>query len=251
MNSSDQPRRLEAIYTLGAIGQAALAPLLESLSSAEGQGRIDPPYVQNEDGSYSANAEMGAQRRWTEGGYTFQDESYALGRLGEIAIDPLRQLLTSPDPWIVINAAFALGQIGHPAARAVDDFTVLLDSADHRVVRAILESIACIGSNTEAALPAIKKILRTDRETWRQDFDLPYLVGDQIHFNAALALLSSDLPIVVMEDFLLELLARPTARNFVQAIVLEILLRNPSESSLPKVLKYLQAHCWDDTEMSF
>jgi hypothetical protein len=93
--------------------------------------------------------------------------------------------------------------------------------------------------------------LRTDRETWRQDFDLPYLVGDQIHFNAALALLSSDLPIVVMEDFLLELLARPTARNFVQAIVLEILLRNPSESSLPKVLKYLQAHCWDDTEMSF
>ena len=161
LNSSDQPRRLEAIYTLGAIGQAALAPLLESLSSAEGQGRIDPPYVQNEDGSYSANAEMGAQRRWTEGGYTFQDESYALGRLGEIAIDPLRQLLTSPDPWIVINAAFALGQIGHPAARAVDDFTVLLDSADHRVVRAILESIACIGSNTEAALPAIKKILRT------------------------------------------------------------------------------------------
>ena len=251
LNSSDQPRRLEAIYTLGAMGPAALAPLLESLSSVEGQGRIDPPYVQNEDGSYSVNAVMEAQRRWTEGGYIFQDEAYALGRLGEVAIDPLRQLLQSKDPWIVINAAFALGQIGHPAARAIDDLTVLLDSADHRVLRAILESIACIGSNTEAALPAIKKILRTDRETWHQDTDLPYLVGDQIHFNAALALLSSDLPIMVMEDFLLELLERPADRNFVQAIALEVLLRNPSESSLPKVLKYLQVHCWDDTEMSY
>jgi HEAT repeat protein len=233
------------------MGQAALSPLLESLSSVEGQGRIDPPYVQNEDGSYSVNAAMEAQRRWTEGGYIFQDEAYALGRLGEVAIDPLRQLLQSKDPWIVINAAFALGQIGYPAARAIDDLTVRLDSADHRVVRAILESIACIGSNTEAALPAIKKILRTDRETWNQDTDLPFLVGDQIHFNAALALLSSDLPIMVMEDFLLELLERPADRNFVQAIALEVLLRNPSESSLPQVLKYLQVHCWDDTEMSY
>ena len=250
LNSPDQPLRLEAIYSLGAMGQAALTPLLESLASTQGQGRIDPPYTQNEDGSYSANTANSSERRWTEGGYTFQDEAYALGCLGELAIDPLRQLLTSEDPWIVINAAFALGQIGHPAARAVDDLAALLDSDDHRVVRALLESISCIGRNTKAALPGIEKILRTDRETWQQDFDLPYLVGDQIHFNAVFALLSSDLPITAMEGLLLELLAPPAKRNFVQAIALEILLRHDSVAGLRGALGYLQAHCWDDTEMS-
>ena len=249
LNSSDQRQRLDAIYTLGAMGEKALSPLLNSLLKLDGQGRIEPPYSQNEDGSYQQNTSQLLQRRWTEGGYTFQDEAFALGCLGELAVDPLRQLLNSEDPWIAINAAFALGQIGRPAARAVDDLATLLESSDHRVVRAVLEAIACIGTNVSAALPAIKRLLQTDREHWQQDIRLPFRVGDQIHFNAVFALLASDVPIVAMEQLLLEILALPATKNYVQALALETLLRHQSTEGLRGALGFLKTRRWDETEI--
>lgn len=248
LNGADQQQRLAAIYSLGAMGEPALEPLLSSLLAVEGQNRIKPPYVQKADGSFEVSADS-TERRWTEGGYIFQDESYALGCLGDIAVDSLLQLLGRDDAWIVINAAFALGEIGSAAARAVPQLAALLDSPDHRVVRAVLESIACIGSNTIAALPAISKLLYTKRDAWKQDLQLDHLVGDQIHLNAMDVLLLSDLDAEdeQVENLLIDMLEYPAPIDLVPATALEILIRRGGPKGVHHAVNYLQAHRWDDS----
>lgn len=245
LNGSDQQLRLAAIYSLGAMGEAALAPLLNSLLTVAGKNHIEPPYVQKADGSYEL-VHSSHDRRWTEGGYIFRDEAYALGCLGELAVDALIELLDHDDSWIAINAAFALGQIGGPAARAVQHLAMLLHSPDHRVVRAVLEAIACIGSNTADAWPAIRKLLRTDRGAWEQKEKLDYLVGDQIHLNAIEVILQSDLDIETIGDTLIELLEKPAAFFYVPETALEILLRRGGSNGELHALRYLRARSWDD-----
>jgi|TARA_B110000238_G_scaffold53148_1_gene58082 hypothetical protein len=245
LNGADQQQRLAAMYALGAMGKHALEPLLASLLEAEGHDRIEPPYVQKADGSFEAQGNPDEQH-WTEGGYTFQDEAYALGCLGEVAADPLLALLDREDAWIVVNAAFALGETGSAAGRAVPRLARLLESPDHRVVRAALEAIACIGSNTIAALPAIKKLLETPRDVWHQDIKLDYLVGDQIHFNAVYALLLSDLDIQDIESLLIDVLQKPAPNVCVPATALEILLRRGGPEGMRHAISYLKAHRWDD-----
>lgn len=245
LNGADQQQRLAAMYSLGAMGEPALEPLLESLLQAGGHDRIEPPYVQNADGSFESHGNPD-ERHWTEGGYIFQDEAYALGCLGKVAVDPLLALLDRNDPWIVINAAFALGEIGTTAGEAVPRLARLLESPDHRVVRVALEAVACIGSNTIAALPAIQKLLKTPRDTWHQEIKLDYLVGDQIHFNAVYALLLSDLDIHDIESLLVDVLRGPAPNVCVPATALEILLRRGSPEGMRHAISYLKAHRWDD-----
>lgn len=245
LNSFDQQQRLAAIYSLGAMGEVALQPLLSSLLNLEGKNRIDPPYVQQADGGFVTKGDP-RERRWTEGGYIFQDEAYALGCLGEIAVDPLTVLLDNPDPWIQINAAFALGEIGSPAGRSIPRLATILDDPDHRVVRAVLETIACIGKNTKTALPAIEKLLRKDRASWKDDLQLASLPGDQIHVNAAYALLLGDIDPAEIEDLMIELLQKPAATVTVPAIALEFLIRHGGDKSIRHAISYLQAHRWDD-----
>jgi hypothetical protein len=247
LNGENQQQRLAAVYTLGAMGEPALQPLLSSLMEVEGQDRIVPPYVQKPDGTFEAWGEP-FERRWIDGGHVVQDEAYALGCLGEIAVDPLMQLLDREDPWIVINAAFALGEIGSPAARAVPKMAAVLDTADDRIIRAVLEAIACIGSNIIAALPAITKLLHRPREGWGIDLKLREdVVGDKVHVNAINVLLLSDLSIEDMEDLLVELLAKPTSNIGVPAVALEILVRRGSPAGLRHAIDYLQTHRWDDS----
>ena len=156
-------------------------------------------------------------------------------------------LLDREDPWIVINAAFALGEIGSSAARAVPRLASMLDSPDHRVVQAVLESIACIGSNTVAALPAIRKLLHSCRDGCEQDLKHDHPVGDKIRLNSVYALLLSDLDIDDIEDLLIELLEAPAPNAIVPAMALEILVQRGSPRGIRCALAYLQTHRWDDS----
>ena len=201
LNCADQQKRLAAIYSLGAMGEPALEPLLSSLKRIEGKNRPQ----------------------------------------GFMA------LLDNEDPWIVLNAAFALGETASVAARAVPRLSTLLKSSNHRVVCAVLESIACIGSNTIAALPDITNLFYTSQDTWEQNEKLDYLVADNIHFNAIYALLLSDLNIKDIEDLLIDLLESPATNVGVPALALEILIRGGGQKGTRHAIKYLQAHRWDDT----
>ena len=246
LNCADQQKRLAAIYSLGAMGEPALEPLLSSLKRIEGKNRIESPYIKNAEGKFVPNGDP-HERRWNNGAYTVQDEAFALGCLGEIAVDSLMALLDNEDPWIVLNAAFALGETASVAARAVPRLSTLLKSSNHRVVCAVLESIACIGSNTIAALPDITNLLYTSQDTWEQNEKLDYLVADNIHFNAIYALLLSDLNIKDIEDLLIDLLESPATNVGVPALALEILIRGGGQKGTRHAIKYLQAHRWDDT----
>ena len=52
LNGAGQQQRLAAIYSLGAMGEPALEPLLSNLKHVEGRNRIEPPYVQKRDGTF-------------------------------------------------------------------------------------------------------------------------------------------------------------------------------------------------------
>mgnify|MGYP001177312712 CR=1 FL=1 len=248
LNGTNQQARLAAIYSLGAMGEPTLEPLISGLLSVAGQNRIQPhSYSQKEDGSFGPDGDP-LERRWVDGAHIVQDEAYALSCLGEIAIDPLVQLLDHEDPWIVVNAAFALGEIGSPAARAMPKMAEILDTSDDRIIRAVLEAIACISSNTIPALPAISKLLRMPRDSWGVNPQVRReIIGDKIHLNAMNALALSDLYIADMEDLLIEVLEKPASDIDTPATALEILVRSGSPRSIRYAIRYLQAHRWDDT----
>ena len=158
------------------------------------------------------------------------------------------QLLMHKDPWIVVNAVLALGEIGRPAGRVVLNMAKALDTGDDRIIRAVLKAIGCVGTNAIAALPAISKLLSMSRNSWRDDAQLQdAVVGDKIHNHAMTALLRSDLNINDVEDLLIEVLERPTSNGHLPAVALEMLTRPGSPEDLRRAVHYLKAHGWDDT----
>ena len=250
LHDTDQEIRLKAIYTLAAMGADAIGPLTESLLRNAGQEReVTCPYMIDKSGAFVPIGDPNV-RRWNDVAYTLQDEAYALGAMGEVAVQPLMELLGHDDAWIRINAAFALGEIGPPAARAMPELAKLLDDERHQVARATLDAMGCIGTNMHAALPAVRRVLTVDNPAWRQPMGSS---GDRygemgVRFNALYALLSSDISMDEVDDVLATCL--DDGFGYVQAMALEGLTRGrPGEdrAGLLHALDYLKTHCWDHT----
>ena len=250
LHDTDQEIRLKAIYTLAAMGADAIGPLTESLLRNAGQEReVTCPYMIDKSGAFVPIGDPNV-RRWNDVAYTLQDEAYALGAMGEVAVQPLMELLDHDDAWIRINAAFALGEIGPPAARAMPELAKLLDDDRHQVARATLDAMGCIGTNMRAALPAVRRVLTVANPAWRQPMGSS---GDRygemgVRFNALYALLSSDVLMDEVDDVLATCL--DDGFGYVQAMALEGLTRGrPGEdrAGLLHALDYLKTHCWDHT----
>ena len=129
LNGADQKARLEAIYALAAMGADAVGPLegracFGSLACNLRSLRSTTPTARKRD-NFRPDDESRLVRRWNDGAVVPQDEAYALGAMGEVAVRPLIELLGYDDAWIKINAAFALGEIGEPAACAMPDLARL------------------------------------------------------------------------------------------------------------------------------
>ncbi len=249
LHDTDQEVRLEAIYQLAGIGADAIAPLRESLLQNAGQQReFTTQYRMDEHGAYVPIGDPN-ERRWNEVAYTLQDEAYALGAMGEIAVRPLTDLLRHDDAWIKINAAFALGEIGAPAARAMPELAKLLDHELHQVARATLDATGCIGTNIGVALPAIRKLLTVNNPVWQKGMgknDRDGQIG--VRFNALYALLNSDAPMDELDDVLVACL--DDDNGHVQAMALEALARPRGGEDRPGLrhsLDYLKTHRWDHT----
>ena len=249
LHDTDQEVRLEAIYELAAMGAAAIGPLRESLLQNAGlQREFTMPYRMNEHGAYVPIGDPN-ERRWNDVAYTLQDEAYALGAMGEVAVRPLMDLLRHDDAWIKINAAFALGEIGAPAARAMPELTKLLDHELHQVARASLDAMGCIGTNIRVALPAIRKLLTVNNPIWRKPMGKSDRYGEiGVRFNALYVLLSSDAPMEELDDELVACL--DDDNGYVQAMALEALTRQHNGEDRPGLLHaldYLKTHRWDHT----
>jgi HEAT repeat protein len=174
-----------------------------------------------------------------------QDEAYALGAMGAPAIDALVSLLQHEDPWIKINAAFALGEVGPEASVAMSALAQQLDDQSHQVVRATLDAIACIGVNTGVALPAIRRLLSEDNPDWQEILMRGWTGESQVRFNAMCALLNSDIPVSEIEDLLVDTFDDPN--GYVPALAVEALTRDGSAKALRSAISFLKAHRWDDT----
>ena len=250
LHDTDQEVRLDAIYELAAMGAAAIEPLVDSLLKNAGQQReFTCPYMIDKSGAFVPIGDPNL-RRWNDVAYTLQDEAYALGAMGEVAVQPLMELLGHDDAWIKINAAFALGEVGPPAARAMPELAKLLDHELHQVARATLDAMGCIGTNMRAALPAIRRVLTVENPAWRQPLDSS---GDRygemgVRFNALYALLCSDVSMDEVDDVLVTCL--DDVFGYVQALALEGLTRpryGEDRAGLLHALDYLKTHCWDHT----
>ena len=131
----------------------------------------------------------------------------------------------------------------------MSDLAKLLDHELHQVARIALDSMAYIGTNTRAALPAISKLLTVSNPGWQNDSQRNSWSGEnQAHFNALCALYNSDIPKEEMEDLLVTCL--DDTCGYIPGMALEILTREDDidESvGLMRALDYLKVHRWDDT----
>ena len=249
LNGTDQKARLDAIYELASIGTDAIEPLRESLLQSAGLGReTTAKFKRDEIGAIVTDGDR-FERRWNDIGFVPQDEAYALGAIGEDAVSTLTELLSHDDPWIKINAAFALGEAGPSAARAMPELAKLLDHELHQVARISLDSMAYIGTNTRAALPAISKLLTVSNPNWQNDSQRNSWSGEnQARSNALCALYNSDIPKEEMEDLLVACL--DDTCGYIPGMALEILTREgdiDESEGLLRALDYLKIHRWDDT----
>ena len=249
LNGHDQKARLEAIYALAELGADAVGPLQESLLRYAGLGHeITVRFHRDEEGGFVPEGDR-YERRWNDVAVVPQDEAYALGAMGEVAVQSLTALLKHVDPWIKINAAFALGEIGTPAACAMADLAALLTHELHQVARTSLDAIAFIGKNTRVALPAIRELLTTDNPHWQEPSPRSDWTGEnQARFNALCALLNSDIPMHEIEDLLVVCLDDDI--GYIPALALEALTCDrggEDREGLRRALDYLKLHRWDDT----
>ena len=123
--------QLNACYALGAVGAAAVDPLVAVLDSYEDLYRSYPPYG-------------------------IGHAAHALGAIGAPAVPALAQALRTPHDHVRANAAYALGEMGHRAAGTLDALNEALDnSADEEVRRHLLSAVSLVGHPQERALAVL------------------------------------------------------------------------------------------------
>ena len=218
----------------------------ESLLDRAGQDReYARPYHKSVAGAFVPIDDPN-DRRFSDHAFVPQDEAYALGAMGEVAVQPLLRLLRQDDTWMKRNAAYALGEIGPPAACAVPELAQLLDHELHQVARVSLDAMAFIGSNIRAALPAIRKLLTVDNPAWAETDASRWSGQIQARFNALCALLNSDIPVDELDDLLVTCLDDDSAH--IHARALEALTERRAgedRQGLRHALNYLMTHRWD------
>ena len=127
LNGQDQPARLRSIYALAA--DTEVSRLADALTAYAGGNKHERILAKDDKGQPIPRDHIaGYPRRWNERAVVMEDAAYALSACGERAIPALEELLGHDDPWIQINAVFALGEMGPLARSSVPKIATLLDS---------------------------------------------------------------------------------------------------------------------------
>jgi HEAT repeat protein len=247
---TDQTKRLRAIYALA--GQDAVGRLGDTLAAAAGHGKHNRVLIRDDDGRLQPRDDVrGWPRCWNERAVVMEDAAYALAACGPNAIEPLVGLLQGDDPWVQINAVFALGEHGASAQEAVPHIAPLLDSPLQQVVRQTLDALGAIGVGLGPALPKIEHLLRHHNPEWQEaQVGRGWTGEDQVRLNAAFALLNA---VSAREDLdVIEAILKPSLADkngYVAAVASEALLRIGTPSALASAVQYLSDRRWDDTLM--
>jgi len=255
LNQADQVKRLTSIYGLAALGahagqKNAIDAAVSALLETQGMQKHERVLARDENGEPLPRDDIrGWPRCWNERAIAMEDATYALAASGPPAIPDLAKLLLHKDPWIQINAAFALGEIGPAASVALPAIGTLLDSPCQQVVRQALDALGAIGCALQVALPRIESLLTQSKPTWQgAQVGRGWSGEDQVRLNAAFALLNainSGEDLEHIERILTCALDDKT--GYVAAVAAEGLVRIGSTSATANAIRYLSDHRWDDT----
>ncbi len=140
LKDSYEPVRRNAIYALGAIGEAAVEPLVEELASEEEAFEMEPILH-------------------------ICDAAHGLAASGASAVPALKTALNDSRENVRASATYALGEIGPAAADAVDTLTTLLTDASDAVRRHATSALGMIKIPTTKTVPALIKVLENSENT--------------------------------------------------------------------------------------
>ncbi|MCJ8328557.1 MAG: HEAT repeat domain-containing protein [Lentisphaeria bacterium] len=149
LDEGDQIVRNAAIYGLAAIGEKAVPALIEHLQSCK-TGEEKPSMMTRPPG-------------WGNP-MVMEDAGLALSALGEPAVPALIELLeeNTASEWAQINAAFALGDIGKPAAKSLPTLVSLLSRSPH-IAEAALDAMGTIEGDLGPVLDPVADMMN-DRD---------------------------------------------------------------------------------------
>ncbi len=224
LNDDPQALRIVATYTLGAIGEPAIDPLIERLGAICSSEHGHPTPVP-----------------WSEGAVTMEDEAHALGAIGEPAVGALSDLLSSESEWCRINAAFALGEMDSFGEGSVKSLVKCLGDRSHRVVRSVLDALGTIRKNV--APQDIVPHLANGPGEWDEKLSRGWRARDQVRTNAALACARLGKGAAPAQEALVRSLDDPCGH--VGSFAMQALERFESPSAQEAVRDYLVANRWD------
>lgn len=253
MASDDNEERLTAMYELVRIGEPAVQSLLRNLLATKGQDRHESPA--QEDPSFYAMSPDPSQRRFSRRQFVPEDAAIALGLIGTPSINPLVSLLDDADPWMRINAAYALGEIGNTVPEGIaDQVGTLLDDELHQVVRSAADAL-CWLPYSGKTIDRISRLLLNSHEHWQESaMGEPKLGGNwsienQVRYALSWSLLSRlkhpfgcDVS-HQLEDTILS--ALPIESGYTPAVLCLCLERIGTPRALRAAIQYLQPRRWD------
>ncbi|MEM7032091.1 MAG: HEAT repeat domain-containing protein [Chloroflexota bacterium] len=224
LNTATQAERSCAIYALAALGEAAIAPLIDQLIAAGEEER--------------GNEIPSRCKKMTT---TMEDAAYALASMGEVAIEPLIALLDTPDEWTKLNAIFALGEIGPTAKEAVPALLALLPDSSPLVLRYTATALGNIGD--PQAQTALCHLLNSNLAGWDEISDFALPASFLIHANAAMALAKLGPKATASEAAIIPHLNHPYGQ--VSYFLTETLRRIGTATALEAIIKDLNFRRWD------
>ncbi|MEE2658417.1 MAG: HEAT repeat domain-containing protein [Candidatus Latescibacterota bacterium] len=223
LGTDHQAMRTAAIYALGAIGEAAVDALVQSLCKA---GQI---------------MDKAEQSPWNEGATNMEDAAQALAAIGDPAVGALRELLSDDSEWIRVNAAFALGEMDSHAAAAVPDLVARLDDDSHKVVRTAIDALGSIA--TGVPVDQVGRMLEADHPDWHEQMSRRWIPRDQVRTNAATVCARLGRASAPLETDLLRALDDPCGH--VGSFALNALQRIGSPAARQAAMDYLCSQRWD------
>ena len=251
LRARDAQRRLAAMYDLAALGETAVPAMIDALRATAGLDRhVAPP---PDDMGYYGKSEDHLERKFSPRQFVPEDAAVVLGAIGEPAVEPLAALLDHTDPWMRINAAYALGEAGPDAAGAyADQIGALLDDPVYPVARTATDALCtlpCFGSPTVARL---HRLLSHDIDGGEEPaMGEPSLGGrwtkqNHLRYLASLALLArvtgSNPPDGLEQAFIAGL---DDETGYTQAITCQGLERLGTRTGLKAAVRHLQSRRWD------
>ena len=255
MKSADQQQRLSSLYGLVALGAAAVDTLLADLLSRADQGRHDKSAYK-----LPADTQEGHLGRFfLDGQFTPEDSAIALSAIGKTAVAALLGLLEHTDPWIRINAAYALGDAGPVVVgEHVSQMARLLDDPEPSVIRVTLDAFAALGAFDEHAIERMRHFLSGTVPQWGADVETePRLrMMGQMRYLSAIALLSwlshsaAQLPHLVPQAEAALLESLQDENGYPALIACSALERSDSVHCLRAAIKYLRGRSWDSAQNS-